>query len=289
MFPEPEQDHHLSRREFARQAALLTSLTALLPVAATAAEPTRPPMPYRSRRTAASDEGVDDIAMVLYPRMTALDLVGPQFVLASLTNVRVHLVAASMAPIVTDTGITIMPTGTFATCPSDLAVLFVPGGLAGTFSAMDDAGIIGFLADRGKRARYVTSVCTGSLLLGAAGLLDGHKATSHWLFRDMLSHFGATPVDARVTVDRNRMTGAGVTAGIDFGLTLAAEMRGQQFAELVQLLGEYAPVPPFRSGSPGEADPGAVAAVRTFYANGLTSGEAAIVRAAARMRGPAAP
>ena len=288
MSPEPEQVDRLSRREFARQAALLTSLAALMPVAAKATPPMLHAMPYRSR-TVSGDEEVDDIAMVLYPRMTALDLVGPQFVLASLTNVRVHLVAASMAPIVTDTGITIMPTGTFATCPADLAVLFVPGGLAGTFSAMDDAGVIGFLSDRGKRARYVTSVCTGSLLLGAAGLLDGHKATSHWLFRDMLSHFGATPVDARVTVDRNRMTGAGVTAGIDFGLTLAAEMRGQQFAELVQLLGEYAPVPPFRSGSPGEADPGAVAAVRTFYAQGLTSGEAAIVRAAARMRGAAAP
>lgn len=288
MSPESEVTNGLSRREFARQVGLLASLAALMPVAAHATSPLVPPMPRRDRRDA-SAEGVDDIAMVLYPKMTALDLVAPQFVLSSLTDVKVHLVARSMAPIETDTGITIMPTATFDTCPANLAVLFVPGGLTGTFSAMEDATFVQFLADRGKRATYVTSVCTGSLLLGAAGLLEGHKATSHWLFRDMLAHFGATPVDGRVIVDRTRMTGAGVTAGIDFGLTLAAEMRGQPFAELVQLLAEYSPIPPFRSGSPGEATPESVAAVRTFYARGLTAGESAIVRAAGRMRTRSAP
>ena len=278
----------ISRRAFARLAGLLTAFTAVAPAAAAAtASPVAAPAPFRSRRDD-SQEAVDEIAMVLYPKMTALDLVGPQFVLSSLMNVRVHLVAATMAPIETDTGITLMPTGTFATCPADLAVLFVPGGLAGTFAAMEDAAFLRFLSDRGSRARYVTSVCTGSLLLGAAGLLEGHKATSHWLFRDMLSHFGATPTDGRVIIDRNRMTGGGVTAGIDFGLTLAAEMRGQQFAELVQLLAEYAPMPPFHSGSPGEASPESVTAVRTFYARGLTSGESVIKRAAGRMRAGAA-
>ena len=265
----------LSRRAFARHLAALAAVTAILPDR----EAHALAVPRHS-----TAEAVDHIALVVYPKLIAVDLMAVQFVLASLADVRVHLVAASLAPIQTDSGVTLVPTSTFATCPADLAVLFVPGGLSGTFAAMEDAALLAFLADRGARARFVTSACTGSLLLGAAGLLSGHQATTHWLFHDTLRHFGAAPSHARVVTDRNRMTGGGVTAGLDLGLTLAAALRGQQYAEVVQLLAEYAPAPPFHSGNPVEANPETVDGVRTFYARGLAIGEATAVRAAGRLR-----
>src|SRR5262249_40216716 len=147
-----------------------------------------------------------------------------------------------------DTGLGIQPTSTFETCPSDLDVLFVPGGF-GQQRHMTDADVLAFLADRGARSRYVTSVCGGSLLLGAAGLLQGYKAPCHWSAREALTAFGAEPVEARVVVDRNRITGGGVTAGIDFGLVLLAKLRGDEAAKLTQLALEYDPEPPFTSGS----------------------------------------
>jgi cyclohexyl-isocyanide hydratase len=191
----------------------------------------------------------DQIAMLVYPNMTALDLVGPQYLFASLMGATVHLVGKSMAPVTSDTGVTIMPTTTFDECPRDLTVLFTPGGTNGTLAAMADAATLAFMADRGSRARYVTSVCTGSLILGAAGLLKGYRATSHWSTRDVLAEFGAIPTDSRVVRDRNRITGAGVTAGLDFGLQMVAELRDALYAQNVELLCEYDPQPPFHSGS----------------------------------------
>ena len=203
--------------------------------------------------TPASWTQPDSIAMLCYPRMTALDLIGPQHMFASLMGARVQLVAKSRDPITTDTGVTIVPTATFADTPRDLTVIFVPGGTDGTLAAMQDDETRNFVADRGQRARYVTSVCTGSLVLGAAGLLRGYRATSHWAARSSLSLFGATAVDERVVRDRNRITGAGVTAGLDFGLQMLAELRDRTYAESVQLMCEYDPDPPFSAGSIGSA------------------------------------
>ena len=194
-------------------------------------------------------QGNEQIAMLIYPQMTVMDLMGPHFSFASLTGATVYLVAKSLDPVTSDSGVTITPTATFATCPRDLTVLFTPGGTDGTLAAATDPETLAFMADRGSRAKYVTSVCSGSLILGAAGLLKGYQATSHWSCRDLLAHFGAIPIDARVVRDRNRVTGAGVTAGLDFGLTMAAELRGRHYAECIQLVGEYDPDPPFNAGS----------------------------------------
>jgi cyclohexyl-isocyanide hydratase len=153
-----------------------------------------------------------------------------------------------------------LPTTVLRDCPPALDVLFVPGGF-GTFQAMKDAELIEFLKDAAVRAGYITSVCSGSLILGAAGLLEGYRATSHWACRDLLSQFGALPVKARVVADRNRFTGGGVTAGIDFGLTLLAELRGSNAAKQTQLAMEYEPQPPFDAGSPDTAGPELVQAV----------------------------
>jgi putative intracellular protease/amidase len=195
----------------------------------------------------------DEIAMLVYPKMTALDLIGPQYMFASLMGAKVHLVAKSLDPVTSDTGVTIVPTTTFDGCPNDLTVLFAPGGTEGTLQALEDEPTRAFVADRGARATYVTSVCTGSLILGAAGLLKGYRATSHWSMRDILTEFGAIPTDARVVRDRNRITGAGVTAGLDFGLAMVALLRDRTYAQGVQLIAEYDPQPPFEAGSPQTA------------------------------------
>ena len=190
------------------------------------------------------------IGMLLYPGMTLLDLLGPQTVLS--TSARIHLVWKTTGPIATDSGITLQADSTWAECPEDLDVLFVGGG-PGQVALMTDPEIIAWLADRGERAKYVTLVCSGSLLLGAAGLLKGYKATSHWASRDAVAMFGATPTAGRVVTDRNRITGGGVTAGIDFGLVLLAELCGEEVARMTQLAIEYDPEPSFHAGSPEDA------------------------------------
>jgi len=193
------------------------------------------------------------IAMVVHPKMVVQDLVGPWTVFNLIQGAEIHLVWKDLEPVSTELGLFIPPTTTLADCPADLDVLFVPGGLEGSILLMDDEEVLDFLRDRGERARYVTSVCTGSLVLGAAGLLRGYRATGHWYIRDLLKHMGATPVNERVVMDRNRITGGGVTAGIDFGLTLAALLRGRDSAEQYQLILEYAPAPPFNAGTPETA------------------------------------
>lgn len=212
--------------------------------------------------------GAEKIAFLIYPKFTALDMVGPHYMLASLMGSTVHIVAKTREPVTSDQGLTFVPTATFAECPADLDIICVPGGSEGTLAAMRDAETIAFLKDRGARAKYVTSVCTGSLLLGAAGLLEGYKATSHWAARHTLRAFGAEPVDQRVVVDRNRITGAGVTAGLDFGLQIVARQRDETYAKSVQLLAEYAPEPPFDAGTLTGAGPqiaGMMAAMFTGF------------------------
>jgi cyclohexyl-isocyanide hydratase len=210
------------------------------------------------------------IAMLVYPELTALDLIGPHTFLAGLMNVNVHLVWKDLKPVPMDRGgASLNPTMTFADCPRDLTVLFVPGGLRGTVAAMRDDAVLDFLHDRGNRAQWVTSVCTGSVLLGAAGLLKSYRATSHWATRDLLPLLGATPVDARVVEDRNRITGGGVTSGIDFGLRLASRLRDDTYAQMLQLINEYDPQPPFHAGSPKQAGPELTDHLRQMLAPGV--------------------
>jgi cyclohexyl-isocyanide hydratase len=192
------------------------------------------------------------IGMLLYPDFTLLDLTGPQAVLG--LHGKTHLLWKTLDAVPSDTGVSLNPTTTFADCPDDLDILFVPGGF-GTARAMEDPEILRFLANRAARARYVTSVCSGSILLGAAGLLRGYKSTSHWAVHELLPLFGAEAVQARVVVDRNRLSGGGVTAGIDFGLVLLAQLRGEDAAKSTQLMLEYDPQPPFDSGTPKTAEP----------------------------------
>jgi cyclohexyl-isocyanide hydratase len=193
------------------------------------------------------------IAMLPFPGMFLQDFVGPLTMFEALLNRDVHIVWKNKEPIASGGSIRITPTTTFKDCPANLDVLFVPGGVPGTFAMMEDPEVLAFLADRGRTAKYVTSVCTGSLILGAAGLLKGYKAASYWSVRDVLEVFGAIPTDARVVVDRSRVTGGGVTAGLDFGLALVAQLRSQAYAEAVQLYVEYDPQPPFHAGSPKTA------------------------------------
>ncbi|KQT31799.1 thiamine biosynthesis protein ThiJ [Sphingomonas sp. Leaf412] len=198
------------------------------------------------------------IAFLLFPQVTQLDLTGPAQVLSRLGDARLDLVAATLEPVPTDAGFSILPTATFADVPA-ADVLCVPGGF-GTNDVIADDATMAWVAQVGAEARWVTSVCTGSLVLGAAGLLRGYRAGCHWGQRHMLPVFGAEPVAQRVVVDRNRVTGGGVTAGIDFALTLMALIRGQAHAELVQLSLEYDPAPPFDAGSPERAGVAVMAA-----------------------------
>lgn len=192
------------------------------------------------------------IAMLVHPKMVMQDLIGPMTVF-NVMHSEIHLVWKNLEPVSTDIGIPVTPTTTFEDTPKDLDVLFVPGGLSGSIALMGDKEVLDFLADRGERAKYVTSVCTGALVLGAAGLLNGYKATGHWYIREHLELMGATTVNERVVQDRNRITGGGVTAGIDFGLTLASILRSEADAKRYQLVIEYAPAPPFNAGLPETA------------------------------------
>jgi len=192
-----------------------------------------------------------EIGFLLYPHVTQLDMTGPVQVLSRVPGARVHLLWKDILPIVTDANFSINPTTAFADCPQ-LDVLCVPGGV-GIAAQMQDAEVLAFLRQQGEKARYVTSVCNGSLLLGAAGLIDGYQSACHWMWRQFLPRFGATPVNARVVRDRNRFSGGGVTAGIDFGFTLAAELAGADVAKAIQLGLEYDPQPPFDCGSPEKA------------------------------------
>jgi cyclohexyl-isocyanide hydratase len=191
------------------------------------------------------------IGIVLFPNVTQLDFTGPYEVFAKLPNTDLYLLAETLEPIRSDRGLTFLPDTTFAQSPP-LDVLFVPGG-PGIDAKLEDQKFVDFLKTQAETARYVTSVCTGSLLLAAAGLLQGYRATTHWLSLDLLGLFGVEVVEQRVVIDGDRITGGGVTSGIDFGLILAAELFGEDIAQSIQLQIEYNPQPHFNSGSPHTA------------------------------------
>ncbi len=214
------------------------------------------------------------IGLLLFPRVQQLDLTGPFEVFASLPDTQVHLVSRTMAPVVSATDLVLTPTTSYAACPA-LDVLCVPGGI-GVNALLQDTTTLDFIRAQSANARYVTSVCTGALVLGAAGLLHRKRATTHWASLDLLAAFGAMPVEARVVRDGNLVTGGGVTAGIDFALTLVAELSGQAAAETIQLALEYAPAPPFQSGTPATAPTAILAAARARLASSRAEREALI-------------
>ncbi|WP_425230884.1 DJ-1/PfpI family protein [Sphingomonas sp.] len=221
------------------------------------------------------------IAFLLFPNVTQLDLTGPAQVLSRLGGgAKLDLVWKTLDPVPTDAGFSIVPTATFADMLA-ADILCVPGGM-GVASVIDDADAMAWVEQVGGSAQWVTSVCTGSLILGAAGLLRGYRATTHWAWHNHLALFGATPVQARTVVDRNRVTGGGVTAGIDFALTLAALIRGEDTARMLQLAFEYDPAPPFDAGTPERAGEALVAAYRRRAALLAPNREEELKAAAAR-------
>lgn len=222
------------------------------------------------------------VAFLLFPNVTQLDLTGPAQVLSRLGNAKLDLVWRTREPVMTDAGFAIVPTATFDEVQR-ADILCVPGGIGVTDVIADDEAIA-WVARVGAGAQWVTSVCTGSLILGGAGLLRGYRAATHWAWRDMLPLFGAEPVAARTVIDRNRVTGGGVTAGIDFALTLTALIRGEAHARVLQLGFEYDPQPPFDAGSPEAAGTELVAAYRRRM-DELVPNRAEDFRRAARLRG----
>lgn len=200
------------------------------------------------------------IGMLIFPDMTQLDFTGPYEVFAQLPGCEVRVIARSLQPVAARGGLKFVPDTTFDGAPP-LDLVFVPGG-PGVGALMEDRDVLEFLRRQAQQARYVTSVCTGALVLGAAGLLKGYRATTHWLSLDLLPVFGATAMPDRVVIDRNRITGGGVTAGIDFALTIAAELVGVEKAKAIQLLIEYNPAPPFACGHPDTAEVAIVENVR---------------------------
>ncbi|NWB56113.1 DJ-1/PfpI family protein [Pseudomonas sp. F8002] len=221
------------------------------------------------------------IGFLLFPGIQQLDLTGPYDVLGSLPDVTLHLVWKDLAPITSSTGLVFTPTMTYDDCPA-LDVLCVPGG-AGVGALMEDPPTLDFLKLQAKAARYITSVCTGSLVLGAAGLLQGRQATTHWAYHDMLAPLGAIAVQARVVRDGNLITGGGITAGIDFALTLAAELYSEAAAQLVQLQIEYAPAPPFNAGRPDTAPAHVLEEANKRTAQSRKTRGEIVARAAARL------
>jgi cyclohexyl-isocyanide hydratase len=221
------------------------------------------------------------IGLVLFPKVTQLDFTGPLQVFSSVPGAKVHLIWKRIEPVASDSVLTLTPTTTFADCPQ-LDVICVPGG-AGTDDMVNDEEMLAFLRRQAEHAKYITSVCTGSLVLGAAGLLRGYRAATHWTAVDFLEQFGAIPAKTRVCVDRNRITGGGVTAGIDFALTLVSLMVDRRTAEAIQLRLEYNPAPPFTSGSPDTAPAEILALLRERIAPSQQRRTEAIKRAAARL------
>lgn len=192
------------------------------------------------------------IGFLVYPGVIQLDVMAAYQVLSFPPNTQTHLIWKTLDPITSNEGLTIVPTTTIKDCPT-LDVICVPGGGMGQVNVMKDVEILAFLQEQNETAQYITSVCTGSLILAAAGLLQGYQATCHWAFKDQLAMLGVEVIDQRVVVDRNRITGAGVTSGIDFGLTLLSLLFGEEMAKLTQLMLEYHPEPPFNAGTPETA------------------------------------
>lgn len=219
--------------------------------------------------------------LIVFPRITQLDMTGPLQVFSSLPGAEVHLLWKSLEPVASDTVLSITPTLTFADCPQ-LDVICMPGGY-GTDALMADDEVLDFLRRQAAGASFVTSVCTGSLVLGAAGLLKGYRAATHWSAKEVLPVFGADVSSERVCIDRNRITGGGITAGIDLGLTVVAELAGREAAETIQLRLEYNPAPPFNAGSPETAPPAVLAVMEERIKTARQTRMALAREAAARM------
>ena len=221
------------------------------------------------------------IGLLVFPAITQLDMAGPYEVFTGLPGAVVHLVWKTREPVKAGGGMMVTPNATFDDCPQ-LDLICIPGG-SGVNALMNDAATLAFIRTQAAGARYVTSVCTGALVLGAAGLLQGKRAASHWMSREMLADFGATPVAQRVVTDGNVITGGGVTAGIDFALTIAAQEFGADVAQSTQLALEYDPQPPFDAGNPESAGPALVAKARAAATERQAARKAAVDTAAKRL------
>jgi cyclohexyl-isocyanide hydratase len=221
------------------------------------------------------------IGLLVFPKVTQLDLTGPVQVLSRVPGAKLHLIWKRIEPVTSDSVLVLTPTITFADCPQ-LDVICVPGG-AGSDDLLNDEEVLAFLRKQAEGAKFVTSVCTGSLVLGAAGLLRGYRAATHWTAMDNLAAFGAVPTKSRVVIDRNRVTGGGVTAGIDFALTLVSKLADETTAQAIQLGLEYNPAPPFNAGSPDTAPSDVLALVNERIAPHKARRAEAVARAAARL------
>ncbi|AZD09469.1 Isonitrile hydratase [Pseudomonas chlororaphis] len=222
------------------------------------------------------------IGFLLFPNVQQLDLTGPYDVLASLPDVQVHLLWKTRGPVTASTGLVLQATTSFADCPP-LDVICIPGG-AGVGPLMEDPQTLDFIRQQAAQARYVTSVCTGALVLGAAGLLRGKRATTHWAYHHLLEALGAIAVEERVVRDGHLLSGGGITAGIDFALTLAGELFGEATAQRVQLQLEYAPAPPFAAGSPQTAPKAVVEEAQRLAANSIQQRGEIVDRVVAQWR-----
>jgi cyclohexyl-isocyanide hydratase len=221
------------------------------------------------------------IGLLVFPKVQQLDLTAPYEIFAAMPDTDLHLVWKTATPITSTTGLVLQPNATFETCPK-LDVICVPGGL-GVNDLLEDDIVLGFLRRQAQGARFVTSVCTGSLVLGAAGLLHGVQATSHWSAHDLLAAFGAIPTQGRVVQDGRFITGGGVTAGIDFALTVAAVLIDRSAAEAIQLQHEHAPAPPFDAGTPATAPAAVLQIVRARGSANRQAREILVNRVAAQM------
>jgi cyclohexyl-isocyanide hydratase len=220
-----------------------------------------------------------NVGFVIFPDLTQLDFTGPLQVLARLPQSAIHIIAKSEAPVPSDCGLSLVPTRTFANCPP-LDLLCIPGGVSGVIGAISDRETVEFVREQADTAKYVTSVCTGAFVLGVAGLLKGRRVTTHWAYTNLLSLVGATYEKGRVVKDGNLITAGGVTAGIDFGLSVVAEIAGETTARAIQLGIEYDPAPPFDSGHPDRAPAAVKSALFERYAKANAALRAGIEQAA---------
>jgi len=211
-----------------------------------------------------------NIGFVIFPDLTQLDFTGPLQVLARAPQAAIHIAAKSPAPVRSDCGLGLVPTCTFANCPP-LDLICVPGGATGVVAAIGDLETIAFVRRQAAGAKYVTSVCTGAFILGVAGLLAGRRATTHWAYAELLPLVGATHEKARIVKDGNVITAGGVTSGIDFGLSVVAELAGETTARTIQLGLEYDPAPPFDCGDPDRAPAAVKSALLARYDKVLSS------------------
>ena len=213
--------------------------------------------------------GSESIAFLLYDGFTALDLAGPHHFMGQLMGAKVHLVTLGdpEVPVLSDIGLPIMPTASLADTPDQIDVLIIPGGAEGTVTVAQSAPLLDWVRDVATQAQWLGGVCTGGIILGAAGLLKGRKATSHWVVHDLLAQFGAVPTDARVVVDAPVITAAGVTAGIDLGVTSTSLLRGSDYAATLELMSEYDPEPPMGTGTPAKAGEPLSGLVRDMFAS----------------------